>query len=82
MSCHFIDEIETIHMRFALCSQADCFFQVSIFSSSDRTVKYKTFIAPHSLGNKAGYTATLVACGWAGAVLERVTRAPGQEPYV
>ena len=30
--------------------------------------------------NKAGYTATLVACGWAGAVLE-VTRASGQEPY-
>ena len=22
--------------------------------------------------NKAGYTATLVACGWAGAVLEKV----------
>ena len=30
--------------------------------------------------NKAGYTATLVACGWAGAVLE-LTRAFGQEPY-
>ena len=31
--------------------------------------------------NKAGYTATLVACGWAGAVLEKVTKASGQEPY-
>ena len=31
--------------------------------------------------NKAGYTATLVACGLAGAVLEKVTRASGQEPY-
>ena len=31
--------------------------------------------------NKAGYTATLVACGWAGAVLKKVTRASGQEPY-
>ena len=31
--------------------------------------------------NKAGYTATLVVCGWAGAVLEMVTRASGQEPY-
>ena len=31
--------------------------------------------------NKAGYTATLFACGWAGAVLEKVTRASGQEPY-
>ena len=33
------------------------------------------------LKNKAEYTATLVACGWAGAVLERVTRASGQEQY-
>ena len=36
----------------------------------------------HIIGNKcnkAGYTATLVACGWAGAVLEKVTRASGQE---
>ena len=32
--------------------------------------------------NKAGYTATLVACGWAGAVLEKVTRASRQEHYV
>ena len=31
--------------------------------------------------NKAGYTATLVMYGWAGAVLEKVTRAYGQEPY-
>ena len=29
--------------------------------------------------NKAGYTATPVAGGWAGAVLEKVTRAFGQE---
>ena len=28
--------------------------------------------------NKAGYTATLVACGWAGAIIE-VTRSFGQE---
>ena len=25
--------------------------------------------------NKAGYTATPIACGWAGAVLKKVTRA-------
>ena len=31
--------------------------------------------------NKAGYTATLVACRWAGAVLQKVTRASGKEPY-
>ena len=35
----------------------------------------------HSILNKARYTATLVACWWAGAVLEKVTRASGQEPY-
>ena len=29
----------------------------------------------------ARFTATLVACWWAGAVLEKVTRASGQEPY-
>ena len=28
--------------------------------------------------NKAGYTASPVACGWAGAVIERVTKAFGQ----
>ena len=33
-----------------------------------------------AIKNKAGYMATLVACGWAGAVLEKVTRASGQEP--
>ena len=31
------------------------------------------------LPNKAGYTATLVACRWAGAVMEKVTEAFGQE---
>ena len=34
-----------------------------------------------AIKNKAGYMATLVACGWAGAVLEKVTGASGQEPY-
>ena len=29
--------------------------------------------------NKAGYTATLVACGWAGTVIVKVTVAFGQE---
>ena len=33
----------------------------------------------NTLINKAGYTATPVACGWAGAVLEKVTRPFGQE---
>ena len=41
----------------------------------------KTLKDAYSSINKAGYTATLVACGWAGAVLEKVTRASGQEPY-
>ena len=30
--------------------------------------------------NKAGYTATPVACGWAGAIIE-VSEAFGQEQY-
>ena len=33
---------------------------------------------PH---NKARYTATLFACGWAGAVLKKVIRASGLEQY-
>ena len=32
-----------------------------------------------SYENKAGYTATLIACGWAGAVMEKVTKAFAQE---
>ena len=32
-----------------------------------------------SIANKAGYTATPVTCGWAGAVIGKVTRAFGQE---
>ena len=31
--------------------------------------------------NKAGHTVTLVGCGWAGAVLEKVTGSSGQELY-
>ena len=31
------------------------------------------------LQNKAGYTATLVARGWAGALIDKVTVAFGQE---
>ena len=31
--------------------------------------------------NKAGYTASLVAYWWAGAVLEKVTRVSWQEQY-
>ena len=41
-------------------------------ASAAGTVSYK---------NKAGYTATLVACGWAGAVLKKVTRESGKEPH-
>ena len=44
-------------------------------------VKYKRNESFGGDSNKARYTATLVACGWAGAVLEKVTRASGQEPY-
>ena len=34
-----------------------------------------------AFSNKAGYAATLVACGWAAAVLGKVTRASWKEPY-
>ena len=37
------------------------------------------FLVSYSIINKAGYTATLVACGWAGAVIEKVTGAFGQD---
>ena len=37
-----------------------------------------TLLRLTNLYNKAGYTATLVARGWAGPVLEKVTRASGQ----
>ena len=40
-----------------------------------------SYPAAHRDKNKAGYTATLVACGWAGEMLEKVTRASGPEPY-
>ena len=54
-----------------------------------RLVIWPTQSHPHpgyyvSAGNvktKAGYTATLVARRWAGAVLEKVKRASAQEPY-
>ena len=36
---------------------------------------------PRGSKNKAGYTATLVVCGWAGAVLEKLTRASELEQY-
>ena len=44
-------------------------------------VKYKRNESFGGDSNKARYTATLVACGWAGTVLEKVTRVSGQEPY-
>ena len=48
-------------------------------------VKLKWYVLGANNGrmiyNKAGSTATLVAYEWAGTVLEKVTRASGQEPY-
>ena len=41
---------------------------------------YPLFFSPSLLQNKAGYTATPVACGWAGVVIE-VTRSFGQEQW-
>ena len=50
----------------------------TFFRFSSRYYKNNTEFSI-KLTNKAGYTATPVACGWAGAVLEKVTRAFGQE---
>ena len=41
-------------------------------------LRHKSCIVALFFFNKAGYTATPVACGWAGAVIE-VTRSFGQE---
>ena len=41
--------------------------------------EYMTFPYGTSQDNKTEYIATPVACGWAGAVLEKVTRAFGQK---
>ena len=48
------------------------------------TIKYATacvfsLLLKVLFQNKVGYTATLVACGWAGAVMEKVILASGQE---
>ena len=39
------------------------------------------FVSFGTAAQKNGYTATPVACGWSGAVPEKVTRESGQEPY-
>ena len=43
-----------------------------------RLIESSPHLSPRGMLNKAGYTATPVACGWAGAVIE-VTRSFGQE---
>ena len=55
------------------CSTGEAHFKLWLGVKGEGT-RYKLCI-------KAGYTATLVACGWAGAALEMVTRASGQELY-
>ena len=52
------------------------FFLCGSLTSSDR--QFSNWKWPNFSINKAGYTATPVACGWAGAIFE-VTRAFGQE---
>ena len=53
---------------------------IGSFGTSDRII-FICIQLLQKLNDKAGYTATLVACGWAEAVLEMVIRASGQEPY-
>ena len=52
------------------------------FSQPEDTATEKSFTCAYFKfwRNKAGYTATPVACGWAGAVIE-VTRSFGQEQW-
>ena len=57
-------------------------FPLFVSPSVSNTIKFWTIQSVlRQRKNKARYTATLVACGWAGAVLEKVTRASGQELY-
>ena len=51
--------------------------QVNILNSLDFMTLFQGFYHA-SKGNKAGYTATEVACGWTGAIV-KVTRPFGQE---
>ena len=57
---------------------------MAVYRKSAKLRRCNCSSVSHSLSSfvwkQAGYTATLVACGWAGAVLEKVTRASGQEP--
>ena len=57
------------------------FVFVCTVTYTDTCHDYGSFFLLKIQRNKAGYTAALVACGWAVAVLEKVTRASGQEPY-
>ena len=58
---------------------------MAVYRKSAKLRRCNCSSVSHSLSSfvwkQAGYTATLVACGWAGAVLEKVTRASGQELY-
>ena len=53
--------------------------KITITKSKQKKVMEEAKNRIFSEKNKAGYTATPVVCGWAGAVLEKVTRAFGQE---
>ena len=62
-----------------LCPTVLRFHQTAAPSPPPKKNRQMRFI--DSPKNKAGYTSTLVACGWAGSVLQKVTRTSGQERY-
>ena len=50
--------------------------QIGIYNRGP--LEFQTYVEEQMFVNKAGYTATEVACGWAGAIFE-VTRPFGQQ---
>ena len=62
-------------------SDFKAFFEKKIQFSQHPPWPIELIFCTEKIINKTGYTATQVACGWAGEVLEKVTRASGQEPH-
>ena len=75
-----------IENKLPILCQSSTFITVSAASSTETTVVAKSresgkqeSTTSKVKSTKAGYTATLVACGWAGAAMEKVTGLFGQK---
>ena len=62
-------------------SDFKAFFEKKIQFSQHPPLPIELIFCTEKIINKTAYMATQVACGWAGEVLEKVTRASGQEPH-